>query len=475
MVRAPRLAAALAALLVLAAALPAAGAAQTVEAAPVVVRGDTLFFIQAPLGDRSPADRAATAEARLGGILADPGPRAEAVLQVERDGAIHLVVGETTVHVVTPLDARAGGRAAEALAAQRAAAIERHLRGPPAARHGGSVALGTLFLVLLLAGVAALILAVRSGRIALPRTLPGLPEAARPDPARVAALRRRTHEILAVAETGDRASALFDRFLIGLIALNVVALILETVRPLRESAGAYFLAFEVFSVAVFSAEYLLRLWSAVEEPRFGRAPVAGRVRWARTPLAVIDLLAVLPFYLPFLGIDLRILRAFRLFRLARVFKLGRYSVALQTFRRVLRSRRTELGAAFAVLVLMLLVSASIVYFAEQRAQPDAFSSIPAAMWWAIATLTTVGYGDVVPMTVAGRLAGAGIAVMGIMAFAFPTAILGSAFMEEIGRRNGDPADAGAGPSCPHCGSRLETPPEAEAPLEPPPPGMPPAR
>jgi len=385
---------------------------------------------------------------------------------VERDGAVHLVVGETTLHVVTPLDARASSRSAEALASQRAEAIERHLRGPPTARHGSGVALATLVWVLLATGIGALILAIRTGRIALPRAfLRSLPALPRPDPARTTGSRRRMYEILRTAPPGDRGSRAFDRFLIWLILLNVVAFILETVRPLREAAGTAFLVFEVFSVAVFSVEYVLRLWSAVEDPRFGRDPVRGRIRWARTPLAVIDLLAVLPFYLPFLGLDLRVLRAFRLFRLARVFKLGRYSVALQTFARVIRSRRAELGAAFAILVLMLLVSSAVIYFAEQRAQPDAFSSIPAAMWWAIATLTTVGYGDIVPVTVAGRLAGAMVAVLGVGVFALPTAILGAAFMEELAHRGGE-ADSVPGPTCPHCGSRLQVPAEAEIPDRP---------
>jgi voltage-gated potassium channel len=165
-------------------------------------------------------------------------------------------------------------------------------------------------------------------------------------------------------------------------------------------------------------------------------------------LGLIDLLVILPFYLPAVALDLRVLRVartFRVTRLIRVGKLGRYSTALQTLGRVVVVKRAELLATGALLVVLLLIAATVMYYAENTAQPAEFSSIPAAMWWAVATLTTVGYGDVAPVTATGRLIGSVVANLGIGMFALPTGILGAAFMEEYQQ------SGGAKSRCPHCG------------------------
>lgn len=244
------------------------------------------------------------------------------------------------------------------------------------------------------------------------------------------ALRRRVWEILDVAVIEDRASAVFDVAIRTLIALNVVAVVLETVPALELRARGFFLWFEIFSVTVFSLEYLGRLWSCVEVPRY-RAPVQGRLRWAVTPLAIIDLLAVLPSLLPAMGLDLRMLRGVRLFRLFRILKMTRYSRSLHMMGRVFRRASTELTITLSALGLILVVASSIMYYAEHAVQPEKFSSIPAAMWWGAVTLTTLGYGDVVPVTSFGRLMGGLFAVSGILLIAIPTAILGAAFAAEM--------------------------------------------
>lgn len=261
-------------------------------------------------------------------------------------------------------------------------------------------------------------------------------------------VRRQVHELLE-PRAGDRLGRLVDGVILLVIALNVVAFILETVESVHRMAPGFFRRFEIFSVIIFSAEYLLRLWSVTADPRYA-APIRGRIRFALTPMAMIDLLAVLPFYLPFVGIDLRVFRAARLFRIFRVAKLGRYSLALQTFGRVLTAKREELVTTLMLLLLLLLFAASLLYFAENRAQPEAFSSIPAAMWWGIATLTTVGYGDVYPITWIGRFLASLIAIAGIGMFALPTGILGAAFVEEIQNRRRARAV-----TCPHCGLEFE--------------------
>jgi len=261
-------------------------------------------------------------------------------------------------------------------------------------------------------------------------------------------MKRRIHEILAVGAPGDRLSRVFDVLLVTLIALNIVAMVLETVDACYTLAPNLFNWFEVVSVLVFSVEYVLRVWSCTASEAY-RAPLTGRLRYVLTPLAIVDLLAILPFYLPFLGVDLRSLRAFRLFRAVRILKLGRYSRALQLTGRVVASRAPELATTLSILFVVMLLAASLMYYAERDAQPDQFSSIPAAMWWAIATLSTVGYGDVYPVTLAGKLLASVIALLGIAMFALPTGILGAAFVEEIQRAKSPP------PRCPHCGRNLD--------------------
>ncbi len=271
-------------------------------------------------------------------------------------------------------------------------------------------------------------------------------------------MRRRLWEILEDHGPDDRLGRSVDLFLMTLITLNVVAVILETVEPIRAAAPRFFVWFEVASVLVFSLEYAGRLWAAPESPRFPR-PVSGRLRFAATPMAVIDLLAVVPFYLPFLGIDLRFMRALRLLRIFRLAKLGRYVGVLGLFRAVLTNKREELVMTTFVLAILLVITSSLMYYVEGSAQPEAFSSIPSTMWWAAATLTTVGYGDIYPITMLGRVLGGFVAVLGIGLFALPTAILGSGFVEELERRRSGRADEreaadGRTVVCPHCGREL---------------------
>lgn len=261
-------------------------------------------------------------------------------------------------------------------------------------------------------------------------------------------MKRRIYELLQFDWDGDALSRFIDTFIVTLIVLNVAAVILESVSAIRAEFADYFLWFETLSVAIFTVEYVLRLWSITENADYA-APLNGRLRYAFTPLALIDALAIIPFYLGFLTTDLRLLRIFRLFRIARIAKLGRYSVALQTLGTVIRNKKEELIVTIAFLLTLLTVAASMMYMLERDAQPDAFSSIPAAMWWGIATLTTVGYGDVYPVTAMGRVFGALVATIGIGMFALPAGILGSGFMEEIGRRNQ------SSKTCPTCGRPIE--------------------
>lgn len=239
--------------------------------------------------------------------------------------------------------------------------------------------------------------------------------------------------------------------LIGLILLNVLAVMAESVASIRGAYGGWLSEFEFLSVAVFSAEYLLRIWCCTTDPRY-RHPVIGRLRFALTPLAIVDLLSVLPSLLLWGGVDLRFLRILRLAKLIRLAKLGRYSAALQTMRAAVASRREELLMALMLMGMLLVVASSLMYMAEGDRQPKAFSSIPATMWWGIMTLTTVGYGDVYPVTALGKLTAAVIAVAGVGLFALPAGILGSAFIELRQQQKAERHSV-----CPHCGKVLREP------------------
>lgn len=224
-----------------------------------------------------------------------------------------------------------------------------------------------------------------------------------------------------------------DALLCTLILLNVAAVVLETLPGWQERYGTWLLALELVSVAIFTVEYGLRLWSCVEDRRHDyRHPVNGRFRYALTPLAIVDLLSFLPFYLAFLvPIDLRILR---LFRLVRLLKITRYSPALRSLGAVFRSESSSILGAIMLMCMAVLLASSAMYVLEREAQPEAFGSIPAAMWWGVVTLTTVGYGDVTPVTALGKMFGASVTIFGIGIFALPTAILAAGFARELGRQ-----------------------------------------
>jgi voltage-gated potassium channel len=269
-------------------------------------------------------------------------------------------------------------------------------------------------------------------------------------------LRSTVHGLLA---SGSPTGQWLRFALAALIVLNIGALVLETVPWIGDRYRGAFRAFELASIAVFAIEYAARLWTAPEEPRY-RAPVTGRLRWMLTPGALIDLAAILPSLLVQAGFDLRALRLVRLSRLLRMARLGRYSFAVQTLQRVLKAKAPDLLSLLFLLLGLLVLSSTLMFFLENDAQPQAFSSIPATMWWGIITLTTIGYGDMAPVTVGGRLLGAVIAILGIGMFALPAGLLGAAFVDELGKARargatgatGDTAPATA--ACPHCGKPL---------------------
>ena len=214
-----------------------------------------------------------------------------------------------------------------------------------------------------------------------------------PKGAIVSRLRRWLFSVIYCLDTQSPVNRRFNISMLVLISLNVLAVVLETERGLYQRYAIAFHIFDTASVIAFTVEYALRLWVCTLDPRF-RSPVMGRIRFALSPLAIIDLLSFLPFYMPLLAIDLRFIRSVRLFRLFRLFKLGRYSQSLKTLARVADAKKEELSVTLFSGAIVLVIASSLMYFVEREAQPEAFSSIPAAMWWGVVTLTTVGYGDI---------------------------------------------------------------------------------
>jgi len=243
--------------------------------------------------------------------------------------------------------------------------------------------------------------------------------------------RRFVYEMFLTPEIETEAERWVRGGLTFLIIANVFMVVLETVPSLATRFRTFFHVGEVISVAIFTVEYLARLWAVVDDPRYAH-PVLGRLRYMVTFFALVDLVAILPFYLPHVThLDLRFIRGLRLIRLARVFKLGRYSASLAMYSRILKEKSHELLWSLGLLLLLLLIASSMMYFLEHEAQPQQFSSIPASMWWGIITLTTIGYGDVVPVTALGKVFGSVIAVIGVGFVALPSAILVSGMMEQM--------------------------------------------
>lgn len=256
----------------------------------------------------------------------------------------------------------------------------------------------------------------------------------------LALLRLRTAQLLEAHRPDDPAGRAIDVFLVVLILANVVAVTLQTMEQINAAYQPYFFGFEIISVAIFTVEYLLRLWSCVDtpDPRHPGKP-SSRVRWMVSPLGLVDLLAILPFYIylliPESALSLLFLRMFRGLRLIRVFKLTRYSPALNVLLTVVRKEAPVLGVAASILFVMLIVASWGIWVLERDIQPENFGSIPAAMWWAVVSLTTVGYGDVVPVSNGGKVFAGLIALIGIGMMALPAAILASGFYREVHQRS----------------------------------------
>ena len=246
--------------------------------------------------------------------------------------------------------------------------------------------------------------------------------------------KKRMLQILTRSSGSDLSSRICDKFLSTMILANLLAVSLESVESLNAEYGQLFFVFEMVSVTIFSIEYLLRIWCmAANEGSRHHSPLRRRLEYIFSFTGLIDLIAILPSLLPLLlgEVDLRWLRVLRLVRL---LKISHYSSALEDLIAAIRSEKSAFGAALYLFFIALFASSSLMYLVEHHTQPENFSSIPTTMWWSIVTLTTVGYGDVSPITPIGKLVGAITAIMGVCVVALLTGIVATAFANQISRR-----------------------------------------
>ncbi len=270
-------------------------------------------------------------------------------------------------------------------------------------------------------------------------------------------IRRGVYSLIRDDDENNLAASIFDGFIIALIIVNVLLVILDTFKGLPEAVLSVFHFIEVFSIVIFTIEYLLRLWTA-DFIFPALRPMRARLKYAFSFMAIVDILAILPFYLPFvIPIDLRVLRMVRLLRLLRILKVNRYTNALSTVGNVIKRKAPQLISSMLVVLVLMIMASVLMYNIEYEAQPDVFENAFSGLWWAIATLTTVGYGDIYPITALGKLLSAVIALLGIGLVAVPTGIISAGFMENISGENADTQECAmeAKHFCPYCGKKID--------------------
>lgn len=266
-------------------------------------------------------------------------------------------------------------------------------------------------------------------------------------------IKRRVFEIIQTSNGHDIASSVFDWCIIVLIVFNVVLAILDTYNTVPQNVRQAFYHVEIVSIIIFTIEYALRVWTAellYEDEKIPRHK--SRIKYIFSFMALIDLFAILPFYLPFIiTINLRVLRMLRLLRLLRLLKVNRYTSALSTIGNVIKRKSAQLLSAMLVVIILMIMASILMYSVEHDAQPEVFQNAFSGFWWAVATLTTVGYGDIFPITIVGKVLGAVIAILGIGLVAVPTGIISAGFVENISHeKETEPKHY-----CPYCGKNID--------------------
>ena len=242
--------------------------------------------------------------------------------------------------------------------------------------------------------------------------------------------------------------------ILALIAFNVVVGMFETVESLSLAYPGFFYWVEMVSVMVFTVEYVLRFWVCTEDPRY-QGGFRGRLKYLVSPMAMIDLLAIAPFYLTaFLALDLRFVRVLRLFRLLRLFRASGLTESIDDLVQVVKLKQKELGVSTALLLLVVVLSGNLMFIVEHGEPGTTFTSVPASLWWGMMTITTIGYGDMYPITPLGKLIGSIVGFLGICVFALPVGILGAGFTSYVEQQRKAKAAKDADVCCPHCNGPL---------------------
>jgi voltage-gated potassium channel len=265
-------------------------------------------------------------------------------------------------------------------------------------------------------------------------------------------VRESVYSLIRDDDENGLASQIFDGAIITLIIINVLLVILDTFNGFPAWAYSLFRSIETISVIVFTLEYIARLWTA-DYIFPSMPPFASRLKYALSFMSFVDLLAILPFYLPFLfPIDLRVLRMVRLLRLLRLLKVNRYTSALSTIGGVIKQKASQLLSSMVVVLILMVIASVLMYNVECDAQPDVFQNAFSGLWWCVATLTTVGYGDIYPITAAGKVLSAIIALLGIGLVAVPTGIISAGFVEGT---NSPSPNEDSKHFCPYCGKKID--------------------
>jgi voltage-gated potassium channel len=263
-------------------------------------------------------------------------------------------------------------------------------------------------------------------------------------------IKMKVHTLLHPESGNTKWDKILNGFIIILIILNVTAVMLETVHAIHDPHVQFFRAFDRLSVIIFTIEYILRVWSCNHDPRYAHS-LRGRLKYMVSGGALIDLVAILPFYIHIIvGLDLRAIRILRLLRFLRLFRLTAYMRSARMVRNVFVSRAHDLKLSLVMILFLIIIAACLLYFAEHETQPLIFSSIPATIWWAIITVTSVGYGDMVPVTLTGKILTSIISLTGLAVFALPAGIITAGFLEEIKKSKRHMRSF-----CPHCGKALD--------------------
>lgn len=254
-------------------------------------------------------------------------------------------------------------------------------------------------------------------------------------------LREFWYQTLSNPSPKSKSARWINGFLAVVIIANCVSVAIETIPSIYHPRKTFFYWFELLSTLIYLAEYLLRLWSSVESPKFSK-PIMGRLKWILQPLSLLDLIVLATYLAP---IDLRFIRVFRLGRLLRIFNLDEFDASLDAILAALNKRKYLIVASFIIMFMIAYGFAALIYLVEHTEQPDRFTSIPETIWWAIVTLTTIGYGDMTPVTPLGKVLATCVMLIGIGIFALPTAIVTAAILEA-----GQHLDQ----KCPNCGGKL---------------------